>query len=187
MVDPEAGAAPEEPTKRAKGRLIIIVIVILALVVTMFVVFLFFRQKPVDESEYDASSGAGSSAILSSDTFMMPIPEPFTVNLPPDGSDLMTVKITLAVEPKEGYKEKHVMEELMPWTPENAGTTKMPLIRERIGIVLASKTKMEYMSDIGLALSAESQIQSKIRNELNRILETAKVVRVIFPSPPLIQ
>ncbi len=70
----------------------------------------------------------------------------------------------------------------MPLSDANANTTKMPLVSEAIGKVLANKTKQEYISSVG-----QDQVKTEIQTALNKLLRHSKVDKVIFPKPPIVQ
>ncbi len=181
MGDPEETTQAEEEPKRGKGKLLIIILVVLFLIVGMVIAFLMLKQGGDQESVY---TGEQESA---KETIMVPLPE-FTVNLPPDATYIMNVQITLEISARGDYGLKEAKDELAPLADDNAETTKYPLIREAIANVLQSKTRTEYISDVG-----RRKIKTEIQNELNKrgpgaiSLERCKVERVIFSSPPLIQ
>ncbi|MFH1744010.1 MAG: flagellar basal body-associated FliL family protein [bacterium] len=181
MGDPEeAAVGTEEESKGGKGKLFIIVgVVVVALVAMLIAAFMIFKGSKDPNSAYDTTP-----AQKSDNSIMIAFPEPFTLNIAPDAADLLTINITLQISPKEelGYGPTEVREELAPLADDTAGKTKLPLVEEAIGMVLASKTKPEYMSPIG-----KKQIKTDIQNKLNEILDKGKVTNVIFPKPPLIQ
>ena len=181
MGDPEEAAVEgEEQPKGGKGKLFIIIGVILVALIGMGVAaFLIFKGGKDPESAYDTGP-----AKIPDNSILIPFPEPFTLNIAPDATDLLNLNIILQVSPREerGYSEADVRAELAPLADDTAATTKMPLVSEAIGAILATKTKQEYISDVG-----KTQIKSQIQNEMNKILEKGKVQKVIFPKPPLIQ
>lgn len=175
MGDPAEAA--EVVPKRGKGKLIFIVGLAMVLLATMTGAFLYLRMGAANESEY------GPAPAERGDTFMT-MPQDFTVMLP-DGVNMLSVTVTLQVSPRSerGYDKKDAKEELETLNEDNADKTKLPLVRERIGIVLASKTKQEWLTEIG-----QNQIKTMIANELNsKVLRKGKVEQVIFSTPPLIQ
>jgi flagellar basal body-associated protein FliL len=117
------------------------------------------------------------------DSFLVSIPD-MTVMLP-DGVYILVVGITLEISPlkERGFNKTDAKQELAAWSEDTADTTRMPLVRETIGMVLASKTKEEWTMEI-----VKNQIKTKIMNELNsKVLKKCRVRQVIFSTPPLIQ
>ncbi len=175
MGDPVEAA--EVVPKRGMGKILIIVGIGMALVAVMTGAFLYLGVGAGRESEY------GPGPAERGDTFMT-MPQDFTVMLP-DGVNMLTVAVTLQVSPRSerGYGEQDAKEELETLNEDNADKTKLPLVRETIGMVLASRTKQEWLTAIG-----QNQIKTMIANELNsKVLRKGKVEQVIFSTPPLIQ
>ncbi|HPA45928.1 MAG TPA: flagellar basal body-associated FliL family protein [bacterium] len=180
MGDPEEASGQEEQPKRGKGKLLIILVVVLVALGAMgAVAFTIFKGNTPDESEY-----VETVETTSENTFMIPITEPFVVNLLPDGTDILSVSVILQLTPREerGSTVEKAKEELMPLSDANANTTKMPLVSEAIGKVLANKTKQEYISSVG-----QDQVKTEIQTALNKLLRHSKVDKVIFPKPPIVQ
>ncbi len=181
MGDPEEMTQAEEEPKGGKGKLLIIILVVLFLIVGMVITFLMLKQGEAEDSAYDVEEQS------TKDTMMVPLPE-FTVNLPPDATNIMNVEITLEISARDDHSLQEAKKELASLSDENAATTKYPLIREAIANVLQSKTRTEYISEVG-----RKKIKTEIQNELNKrgpgaiSLEMCKIERVIFSTPPLIQ
>ncbi|HQL63394.1 MAG TPA: flagellar basal body-associated FliL family protein [bacterium] len=181
MGDPEEASSQEQQPKRGKNKLlIIIVIVLVALGAIGTVAFVIFKGNSSTENEY-----VETADVIPENTFMVPIPDAFVVNLLPDGTDIMSVSVILMLTPREekGSTLEDAKAELAPLTDTNSNITKLPLVSEAIGSILANKTKQEYISTIG-----QDQVKAEIQNKLNRdILRHSKVDKVIFPKPPIIQ
>lgn len=164
----------EEKKKGNKGLIIaiigILVLLIVAVVVLVFI-FLGGKEQPPAEGEgghqttkeapAHASGGARSDFAKMGPTFA--IAEPFVVNLMgQNGRRYLKASVVLELSAPELQKEID---------------TKLPLIKDRIGQILSSKTFEEISTPKG-----KDKLKEEILQEINSFMVDGYIKSVLFPE-----